>query len=305
MSANVGTSTKPSKPSYHETQSSWTEVAKAAREGVEQLFELEELIYPVAKDFLSGTGTAKKKLYIAVTKQAVYLIKMAGKDEAARISKIADLDHHPDEAWRQQQERAAKQSDAGWNAFGDCAIFGLSLVLGVYSGGTLLVIGGFAAGAKCAKSAFKYGEFVGGRQESFFDSGVGQSIDIGIDVVDLGLSVGKTYKVAAKGYMSWSKAWVVMSRAVGKWHGRNAVIQLAKLVTVQLPGLVLKGNDIRQKYLGIALTLPDVPRVLSGFGAAPSCGRPYEPIFRSPADWLRDTVCQGLIVTPWTREFQP
>lgn len=304
MSANVGTSTKLEL--LHEEVKGWKELTTITSGGINHLFALYEKSYEflpgLAKELPKGT---RAKLFLAVTKSSAFVVKYTTREQAAEVSEAVTLNLDLTDAERKQQEVAARATASGFAAFVDCGVFAATVGAGIYSGGVVLMFGGWlavaASGTKCLTSGIKWIEHSRGESETWFDSGFGRAVDVSVTAIDAASGL-KTVAATGKQALTYMRMAKNSPASTLSGHaGHLAKLRLAKLGLVDVVGVGLTGYDLLGK-VGRSIEGWELQSVLNAHVEAPPPCDFFEPMLHGPADWLRHTLTQGTWRTPWSRE---
>jgi hypothetical protein len=297
--------TLPAHEPFHNQTEGWKELVTMVHVEVKSVFELREDGYEMARSFLEASSKGRNKLYLVIAKQGIYAIKYWGRDQAAQMSKVADVAPDLEETDRLALERQAKLNATGFDAFADCSLFALQLFFGAYTGGVFLAVVGVGAASKCLVSATKYYEATQGYEESWFDSGFGKAVDVTSTTINLFGVAGKGVTTGIKGIHAWKmagKSGILPS--IGKYYGKTAALKITKLFFVDFPAVALGAYDLVTKYnQGIPMYGGDLQRMLDLDDSQPATTCiPYEPMFRNPTKWLQETLNDGFVHVPWSEE---
>jgi hypothetical protein len=303
VSNNAGTS-KKDEPFFKEVNG-WKELTTISST-IEHLFALYEQSY----EFLPGVAGAlskgtKAKLFLAVAKGHAFLVKYYARGQAAQVSEKVNLNLDLDPAERQRQETAARASADGVAALVDCGLFAATVAAGVYSGGIVVLFGGWlalaASGAKCLTSGVKWYQHSHGQAESWFDNGWGEVVDVGVTALDAATGLKAMFKTGKQTITYWRMAKESPIPRLAEHASHLMKLRLAKLGMVDIVGAGLTGYDLLTKVGGM-IDGWRLQSILDAYAEEPPPCDYFEPMLRGPADWLRDTISNGFVQTPWSLE---
>lgn len=272
------------------THSLYRDVSKFGHDQITALYELVEAAAPTAR-----SGTAR--LFLGVGAIGFYIVKMGLDGAAVEISRkgtsaelVAQL--------QLRHERAAKKTQAAAAVLGECGGTLIVAALGVLTGplAGLLIASAMIGTAKCL-IALDRARHAWQGTKSLFDSSDGKVVELVIDVADLGVAVG----TAAKGVTKTLAVRALAGRGAALGHraalGQIAANEIAKLVIVHVPGLVLKGENLVQTA---PIPLSRIGKHLEAMAAHYS---PSPPIVLEPGFWrIQDLLFERLkdLVSPGT-----